>query len=126
VNDIAIALKSNEACIEMVRFKKYGMVRHSRNKNLFVPGSTDSVCYSVLIKTRDKIDVVLFNNGSDLEDDFIHRYSELIEKQKLGLTLKEPDIADSKNFTLSFGSRFRKSWGVFKPFTYHLTGSIPV
>lgn len=67
-------LKSNEAIVEMVRFRKYDR-QSSRRKDYF--GFADSVYYAALIltaETREKPDLVMFRDGNNLEARFYYYY----------------------------------------------------
>ncbi|MFA6570636.1 MAG: CHAT domain-containing protein, partial [Bacteroidota bacterium] len=72
--DIRNVLKKDEAVVEIVRFRKYGMVPNKFNESVMVPGFTDTVVYVAMIitsNTKDNPEIVLMTNGTDLENKFI-------------------------------------------------------
>jgi CHAT domain-containing protein len=71
---LAPRLNSNEAIVEMIRFRKYD--RHSSRKKDFF-GFTDSVYYAALIikkETKVKPELVLLKEGTNLETRFYYYY----------------------------------------------------
>ncbi|MGA2298287.1 MAG: CHAT domain-containing tetratricopeptide repeat protein [FCB group bacterium] len=72
--DIKNVLKDNEAAIEIIRYRKYGLVPNKFKPEILIPGYTDSIDYAFLIitnKTSEHPELVLMKNGADLEDMFI-------------------------------------------------------
>lgn len=67
-------LQPSEAIVEIVRFRKYE--RQSANSNNFF-GFADSVYYAALIltaETRERPELVVFNDGSNLETRYYYYY----------------------------------------------------
>jgi CHAT domain-containing protein len=87
--EIKTKLKPNEAAIEMIRVKKFGVmatVTDSSDRKLpeyQLYGLTDTIYYAALIVTANSTtpEMVLLKNGNDLEKRFIKYYSNSIKGQ---------------------------------------------
>ncbi len=93
---IQTILQPGEAAVEVVRFRY-------REKNKF----TDSVCYAFLIvsdKTEDHPDLVVLENGNDLENMHYNNYRKMIKEKK----------NDSASFQIFWGKVYSKLKGYKK------------
>jgi CHAT domain-containing protein len=87
--EIKAKLKPDEASIEMIRVKKFGLVAtvtDSSDRKLpqyQFHGLTDTIYYAALIVTANSTtpEMVLLKNGNDLENRFIKYYSNCIKGQ---------------------------------------------
>lgn len=87
--DVQAKLKTGQAAVEMVRFKKFGVVKTvqdtSGGRSAEYPfyAYTDSVFYAALIikKNSSQPEVVLLNNGKELEDKYLKYYQNSIENE---------------------------------------------
>lgn len=86
--EVQSTLKEGEAALEIIRFHKFGIAEMIKNINQpnspAYPrfGLTDSVYYAALIvkpDTKDHPELVLFDNGNDLEGKFLNYYRNKIK-----------------------------------------------
>lgn len=89
--NIKSALKKGEAAIEIIRLKKFGMIPHSFSPEFKVPGFSDTSIYAALITTSasKNPDLVIINNGNELEDIYLKAYHKLINDTKARKTFPE-------------------------------------
>lgn len=91
--DIQAKLRTGEAAIEMIRFRKYGIWKKlidtsDLNKPLYpVKGLSDTIQYAALILKPGSLhpELVLLPNGNDLEDKWITYYKSKITRNQQDL-----------------------------------------
>lgn len=83
--DIRKSLKQNEAAIEIIRFREFG--RKTLNDSVSIPGFTNKIKYAALILKGQSLrpELVIINNGNDLEELNIRSYRFLVKNYSLGL-----------------------------------------
>lgn len=85
-NEVRESLDDNEAFILTLRIRDYGKVKHKLNRKFEYYDFTDSVIYAFLIiKPESEIgpQLVLIENGREIEDRIMKEYRELIAYQKM-------------------------------------------
>jgi len=92
--DIQKTLKSGEAAVEIIRIHKFG-VRETiidtsdiLQKSFQVKGLTDTICYSALIVKKDSEypELVVLENGNELETKYLSQYKKCIQKRMIDKT----------------------------------------
>ncbi len=81
---IQTILQPDEAAVEVIRFRKRGKVPNQFNPDVMIDGFTDTVCYAFLIvseKTEDHPELVLLENGKELENEFYNDYRGMIKSK---------------------------------------------
>jgi CHAT domain-containing protein/Flp pilus assembly protein TadD len=88
IDELKPCLKKNEAAIELIRFRKRGKIPNEMNPDILTYGLTDTIYYAALIinnRKSENPELVLIENGNELENKWIRLYSNLIDKQRKGL-----------------------------------------
>jgi len=86
---IQTMLPSDEAAVEVIRFRKRGKVPNEYNPEVIIDGFTDTVCYAFLIvseKTEEHPELVLLENGKQLENEYYDYYRNMIKNKQEDIT----------------------------------------
>ncbi|MFC2131915.1 CHAT domain-containing protein, partial [Bacteroidota bacterium] len=81
---IQTIIKPDEAAVEVIRFRKGGKIPNKFNPKVLVDGFTDTVCYAFLIvseKTEEHPDLVVLENGKQLENEYYNYYRTMIKSK---------------------------------------------
>ncbi len=90
--DIQKSLGKDEAVVEIIDYKTFGLTKNKYNPSILIPDFTDSSVYAALILTRNsKYPIpVMLGNGNQLEKKYYKQYSGLIESVLDFSEKKEP------------------------------------
>ena len=75
--DVRKVLNDNEAAIEIIRFKKYGIIPHKFRPEIMQHNFTDTVLYAALIVTKNTVHnpkLVMLENGNEMEQMYARQY----------------------------------------------------